>query len=246
MTEYNFPKVLQEQIEGDIVMGFYLKGQIVSIEALQNRYQANTEELKRVINSSVRKGLLSRNFTENQFSVLGKSRATVISVFQHAAKSGLTPRSVVRAVVVIPANKFVAKKLNINVDEPVYKQTRTRVINDQVIANQNNYIPIEVCPGLESIDLSHTSFQTILEGQFNAVVADIEESFAIQPGNEEDNNILGIEHGADVLIVQRLSLSPSRFPIVWADIHVRIDRYDYVKELWPEAAMLLEKTKGLK
>ena len=246
MTDYNFPKALQKQLERDIIMGFYPKGQIVSIEALINRYQAPPEEVKKVINSSVRKGLLSRTFRGGQLSSLGKSRATVISVFQHAAKSGLTPRSDVRGVVVISANKSVAKQLKINDGEPVYKQTRTRFINDQVVANQNNYIPIEVCPGLESVDLSHTSFQIILEDQFNAVVAKIEERYAIQSGNEEDSNILGIEQGAEVLIVQRLSLSPSGLPIVWADIHVRIDRYHYVKELWPEAAVVLENKKDSK
>lgn len=246
MTNNKFPQLLQEKMETDIVNGNFAKGQIVHFVDLQNRYQANSEDLKWVIKSAVRKGLLHPDLTEEQFSVLGKSRATVISVFQHAAKSGLTPRSIVRAVIIISANELVAQKLHLKKGELVYQQTRTRVIDDQVVANQNNYIPIEVCPGLESVDLARTSFQTTLEGKFNAVVAKIEENFAIRPGNAEDVEILGVEQGADVLIVERLSLSPGGFPLVWADIHVRIDRYQYVKELWPEAGAIVDQNRGSK
>lgn len=246
MADYTFPRALQEQFEGDIVKGILMKGLIVSFTDLQNRYHADSADLNRVISGTIRKGLLIQNMTDNQFYVLGKSQPTVISVFQHAAKSGLTPQSIVRAVVVKFASAFVAQKLKIKMGEPMFQQTRTRMVNNEVIANQNNYIPIEVCPGLEIVDLSRTSFQTTLEGQFNAVVADIEEYFEISPGSEEDADILGVERGSEVLIVQRLSLSPSGLPLVWADIHIRPDRYHYVKELWPEAAALLDQKRGSK
>jgi GntR family transcriptional regulator len=245
MTDYKFPKELQENIELDIVSGDLITGSTVSVAELQKRYQTDSEDLDRVIKSSIRKGLLDRSMAENSFTVLGKSQPTIISVFQHAAKTGMAPRSIVRAVTVLSASEFVAQKLAINAGDPVFQQTRTRMVNDESIANQNNYIPIEVCPGLESVDLSHTSFQTVLEGQFNAVVADIKETFEISPASAEDAEILGMAQGSDVLIVQRLSLSPGGLPLVWADIHVRPDRYHYVKDLWPEAAVFFEQRKGI-
>ena len=142
-----------------------ITGSTVSFEELQQRYQANLENLDRVIKSSTRKGLLYRSMTENTFTILGKSQPSIISVFQHAAKTGMAPKSIVRAVTVIPASEFVAQKLEISAGDPVFQQTRTRLVNGEIIANQNNYIPIEVCPSLETVDLSHTSFQTVLEGQ---------------------------------------------------------------------------------
>ena len=244
MADYTFPQSLQSQFEFDIVHGVLIKGQNISFTDLIKRYQADSTDLNRVVTSAIRKGLLDQ-ITDDQFCILGKSQATVISVFQHASKSGLAPQSIVRAVVVKSASKFVAQKLKIEAGESVFLQTRTRMVNNEVIANQNNYIPIEVCPGLEEVDLSCTSFQTTLEGQFNAVVADIEEHFELSPGSQEDVDILEVEQGSDVLIVQRLSLSPSGLPLVWADIHIRPDRYHYVKELWPEAAAVMDQKKGL-
>jgi len=39
-------------------------------------------------------------------------------------------------------------------------------------------------------------------------------------------------------------LSSNLLPLVWADIHIRIDRYHYVKDLWPQAAALLQGRRG--
>lgn len=246
MANYVFPIVLQEKLEGDIVNGRLMDGQEVSLNDLQNLYTASLADLNKVVRGAVRKGLLVKNALDDRFVIHGKCQPKIISVFQHAAKSGFSPQSVVRAVEILPANPIVAHKLQLRVGEPVFRQTRTRLVNGEVIANQNNYIPIEVCPGLETVDLSLTSFQTVLEGRFNAVVCDIRERFEIASGAGEDFAILGIEPGSEILIVERLSLGSTGLPLVWADIHVRIDRYHYVQELWPEAAAVLDRQRGSK
>ena len=119
MADYIFPRDLQEQFEGDVVKGILMKGLKVSFTDLQNRYQADSTDLNRVVTSAIRKGLLDQ-ITDDQFCILGKSQATVISVFQHAAKSALAPQSIVRAVVVKSASKFVAQKLKIEAGESVF------------------------------------------------------------------------------------------------------------------------------
>jgi DNA-binding GntR family transcriptional regulator len=92
---------------------------------------------------------------------------------------------------------------------------------------------------LEYDDLSHRSFQETLEQQYHAVVAKTDETFEMVMGTVEDWSILGLPSHSRVLIIQRLSFSVNQIPLVWADIHIRTDRYDYVKNLWPEAASLL-------
>jgi GntR family transcriptional regulator len=238
MVQYRFPQTLQRSFEADIVSGALATGQSFSVSVLQTRYQASRSDLTKVLSSAIRKGLVAAEAADG-FVIRGKSPAAIQSVFQHAAKSGLSPKSIVRAVKVVPASARVAQKLKLAQDDPVFRQVRTRVVNGEVIANQNNYIPIDVCPGLETVDLTRTSFQETLEGQFHAVVAQVEEHFEIRPGCEQDLDVLALEAGAMVLVVERLSLSSNRLPLVWADIHIRTDRYHYVRELWPEAAELL-------
>lgn len=241
MENYSFPGQLQQAFEADIVGGVLARGQSFRLESLRNRYQTSQQDLIKVVAAAKRKGLIEADMG-GSIVVVGKKQPSITSVFQHTAKSGLSPKSIVRSVDVVPAIALVAQVLKVSLGDPVFCQVRTRLVNGEVIANQKNYIPIEVCPGLEIVDLSHTSFQETLDKRFNAVVSDIEEQFEIYNADLEDISILGLEKGAKILVVQRLSLSSSHLPLVWADIHIRTDHYHYVKELWPQAAALLDAT----
>jgi hypothetical protein len=239
-AQYDFPRELQQSLETDIVGGALARGQWFSFADLQTRYHADQTDLSRVLFAAFRKGLIEKGAAD-AVGILGKGRSTIKSVFQHAARSGLSAKSIVRAVQVVPASALVARELGLVEGDSVFRQIRTRLVNGEIIANQNNYIPVEVCPGLETVDLTHVSFQETLEGRFHAVIAKIEEHFEIRPGSAQDVHVLGLQAGANVLVVQRLSLSSNQLPLVWADIHIRADRYHYVKELWPEAAALLRR-----
>lgn len=237
--DYTFPVELQRAFEDDILAGTFPGKQHFALSEFLDFYETNTQDASIVLRSAYRKGLIS-NEINNIYGVLGKNQPAIESVFQHADKSGQQPKSLVRKVEVVLADAFIANQLKIAVAQPVFRQARTRLINAETVANQNNYMPIEVCPMLETIDLTRKSFQVTLEEQFNAVIADIDEQFEVVPATGEDMDILGLSDGAKILAVRRLSLSGTRMPLVWADIHVRIDCYHYVEKLWPEAATLLD------
>jgi GntR family transcriptional regulator, trehalose operon transcriptional repressor len=233
-----FPVDLQKKFEMDVVTGALSFGQLFGVSAFQNRYQADAKDAVLVLKSAYRKGLVSREQGET-YTITGKSQSSVRSVFQHAAASGLSPKSVVRALKVVPADDAVAATLRVEIGQPVFCQTRIRLVNDEVVANQNNYIPIEVCPTLEEVDLSRRSFQVTLNEDFNTVITEIKEDYAIAAASGEDAAILGLDDGEEVLVVHRLSLSVTGLPLVWADIHVHKNRFHYVEKLWPQAALLL-------
>lgn len=235
-----FPVKLQKQFEADIVNGILPVGKHIEVDTFQQKYASGFGDAYIVLRSAWRKGLLDC-CKGGAYTVLGKSRSSVRSVFQHAASSGLSPKSVVRALKVVPANETVAAHLQIEAGYPVFCQTRTRLVNDEVAANQNNYIPIDVCPTLADVDLSQRSFQVTLNEDFNTVITEIQEEYQIAPPEGEDAHILDLKEGEDVLVVRRLSLSPTGQPLVWADIHVRLDRFHYVEALWPRAAEMLKK-----
>jgi len=52
--------------------------------------------------------------------------------------------------------------------------------------------------------------------------------------------VLSLSEGAPVLVVDRIALSATDWPLVWATIRIRPDRFDYVAALWPQAAELLK------
>ena len=235
----DFPRELSQQFEQAIAKHELATGTIVTVPAMAERFQANAQDMERVLASCFRKGIVQQR--NQDYEILGVMEPVLDSLFQHAAKSGMKPSSDVRAVVIEPASQAAADKLEIPVDSPVYRLERTRNVNDETVANQVNFIPCEICPGLEDDDMTHHSFQQLLEAKYNVIMAEMKEDIFLAPASDSDQNILKLEDGSQVLIIDRLAMGKTNRPLVWANIHIHPERYHYVAGLWPSAAALLEK-----
>jgi GntR family transcriptional regulator len=236
-----FPIELQRRVEQAIAAGELERGRVWTPGDLAERFQAPTGGIQRVLHAALRKGLLAEADDERDaVRVLGLPTTRFASVFTHTASSGLKPRSEVRDVEVEPATPLVAGKLRVEAGSPVYRYVRTRWVNEEALANQTNYMPFDICPGLEDDDVTRYSFQKLLEEKYHAVLVEMEEDYRQVAATEEDRAVLGLPEGSLVLIVDRIALSATRWPLVWADIRIRPDRFEYVAALWPQAAALLK------
>ena len=236
---HNFPAILQNELEKMILGGRLPAGEILHLNSISQQMNADPAEMKMVLSAAFRKGLVDQN-KDGSYTALTPANPSIESVFQHTARMGFKPTTVVRNVQMVASSAEIAQRLKVTPGNLVYVQVRSRLVEDRVLANQHNYLPVEVCPGLESKDLSHRSFQETLEQDYHAIVAEVEETCRVAPANQNDQQILDLSEKDDVVIVERLSLSATRQPLVWADIHVRIDRIDYVAALWPNAARLIK------
>jgi len=234
-----FPRALQQRFEQAIVEGELARDQAWSLGELADRFQVPADPMQRVVGAALRKGLLAEA-EGGAWRVLGLPTTQFSSVFTHTAGSGFKPRSEVRQVAVEVATPLVAEKLQVEPGSPVYRYVRTRWVNEEALANQTNYMPFEVCPGLEGDDVTRYSFQKLLEEKYHAVLVDMQEQYSLVPSTERDRAVLGLPEGAAVLVVDRVALSASGWPLVWADIRIRPDRFEYVAALWPQAAELLK------
>ncbi len=244
-VEIEFPIALQQRFERAIVEGAYASGETLALGGLVGQFGASTDSMQRVVQAARRKGLVEAVETEGDvFQVLGLPTTDFASVFTHTAGAGLKPRSEVRQVEVEPASPLVADKLRVEPGSPVYRYVRTRWVHEEALANQTNFMPFDVCPGLEGDDVSRTSFQKLLEEKYHAVLVEMEEDCRLIPATGADRAVLGLPQGASVLVVDRIALSASGWPLVWADIRIRPDRFEYVAALWPPAAELLKNRRG--
>jgi DNA-binding GntR family transcriptional regulator len=237
---HNYPAGLQRKFEALLLDGSLPVKMNLQVEILSQQLNTSFTEMALVLASAFRKGLVD-HCIDGSFVVLAPAKPSIESVFQHTARMGFKPTTVVREVQIISPGDEITNRLKMKPGDLVYHQVRSRLVEGQMLANQHNYLPVEVCPGLESQDLSHRSFQETLEQDYHAVVVDAEESCRLAPANPEDRQMLKLTENEDVIVVNRLSLSATHQPLVWADIHVRIDRIEYVAALWPNAARLIKK-----
>ncbi len=238
-----FPVELQRVFERSLTAGDYQAGDVLTLARLSERFQAEAAAMAAVMAAEMRKGLV-QELGSGKFEVRGVARPEVGSVFVHAQERGLKPTSQVRAVVKEPASETVAQKLRLEMGAPVYHFERTRRVKEEPLANQVNYIPFEVCPGLEHDDVSRTSFQKLLEEKYLVFLAEAEERLAVVPAEPEDRAVLGLPPASSIVRVERLARSSSGWPVVWAVLHIHPDRYEYVAELWPAAAELLRRSRN--
>lgn len=239
---HNFPAALQRKFEALLLDGSLPVRTIVRVDALSQQLDASRVDMALVLASAYRKGLVD-HCADGSCVVLAPAKPSIESVFQHTARMGFKPTTVVREVQIIPSSAEIARRLDMKPGELVYLQVRSRLVEGRMLANQHNYLPVEVCPGLENQDLSCRSFQETLEQDYHAVVMEVEESCRLGPANPEDRQMLDLAENDDVAIINRLSLSATSQPLVWADIHVRLDRIDYVAKLWPNVARLIKENR---
>jgi GntR family transcriptional regulator len=233
-----FPVQVQRAFEQALIARDYSQGETLTVEQLSQRFRVDRDDLAVVISAEVRKGLVRRT-GEDRVEVCGLAKPDVSSVFVHAEERGLRPTSEVRAVSPEPASDTVAKRLEVTVGAPIYRFERTRRVKGEPLANQINYMPFEVCPGLEEDDLSQVSFKKLLEEKYLVFLAGAEERIDLVPASMQDRQVLDLEPSSLVLEVDRLARSGSGWPVVWAILHIDPQRYEYVAELWPRAAELL-------
>jgi GntR family transcriptional regulator len=238
----DYPRELQVRFEGAIVEGRYTPGERVSVDHLAAEFQAPRDQVRQVLLAAQRKGLVDWVASEGEdVRVWGLPTTAFASVFTHTARAGFKPTSLVREVEVEAATLLVAAKLRVEPGSPVYRYVRTRNVDGQPLANQTNYMPLDVCPGLEHDDVSRYSFQKLLEEKYHAVLVEMVEDYQLTPATGQDRDVLGLLEGAPVLVVDRIALSATDWPLVWANIRIRPDRFDYVAALWPQAAELLKR-----
>ncbi len=234
-----FPVELQNQIEQAILTGDFAVGQTVEVGSLAVRFHVSPQAILLVLLAEHRKGLVAQQAAAG-FTILGYGTPSIDSVFQHTSKAGLKPTSEMRGTQIEPATVDVATRLKVALGAPVYRLDRTRLVNGQVLANQTNVIPFEVCAGLEHDDVSHASFQQLIENKYHAITAEMQEEFAMTQATDADASVLGLPVGTPILAIERLASSITAMPLILTKIHVRPDRFQYIAALWPSAQRLLE------
>ncbi|MFP4344739.1 MAG: GntR family transcriptional regulator [Anaerolineales bacterium] len=236
----DLPLNLQRRFEAALRGSALERGVVWSPAALSERFEVPEEEMRQVLAVAHRKGLVAR-MAEDRFRILGIADRGVKSVHAHTQKQALRPSSQVRGVSVEPASREVAEQLAVEIGAPIYRFERTRCVQEVPLANQMNYLPLTVCPGLENHDVSQRSFQALLEEEYAVVLTDAVERLTMVPATAQDASVLGIPPDARVLEIARLALSATAQPVVWAILHINPQGYRYVAEIWPTAVRLLDR-----
>jgi GntR family transcriptional regulator len=180
-------------------------------------------------------GVINRRKGRGTFIALPKINEGLIQkltgFYQDMVERGLKPGTKVLHQNVEPASEKVANFLGIKPGDQVIDILRLRYINEEPIQLVTTYIPFEICPGLAQVDLTDLSLYEYLEKECGIFIAKGRRYIEAVLAYETEAELLGIERGAPLLMLDSISFSESGQPIEYYHALHRGDRSRFEVEL---------------
>ena len=209
--------------------------QIPGEQDLCEHYQVSRTVVRQALRELEYEGVISRQKGKGTFISLPKISEGLVQkltgFYQDMVERGLRPGTKVLHQNVIPSNDKIARFLNIKTGEKLIDIQRLRFINEEPIQVVTTYIPYEICPALASIDLTNCSLYEYLEKECEIFITKGRRYIEAVLANDFEAEILGIERGAPLLMLDSISYSEDGIPIEYYHALHRGDRSRFEVEL---------------
>lgn len=151
--------------------------------------------------------------------------------YQDMVERGLNPVTRVLHQRIAPASEKVAEFLDIPVGTLVVDMQRLRFINDEPILVVTTYIPLDVYPPLATVDLTNRSLYEYLEKEGGIFITRGRRYIEAVLANETEADLLEVEPGAPLMMLDSVSYSASGQPIEYYHALHRGDRSRFEVDL---------------
>jgi GntR family transcriptional regulator len=233
------PVPLYYQVKEDILykinQGVYQVEDIIPTEnELQAMYGVSRITVRRAIQELVQDGYLSAQ--QGKGTYVNKPKATqelnvITSWAETIAKLGMNPKTKKTEISEEPATVTVAKMLNVEPGEKLYKIERLRYVDGTPVCLMVNYLIPEVVPDLLEKGLIEESLYQTLEKRYNLVLERAVETVEACAANAREAQLLKIEKNSPLLRVKRATYDPFDRVIEVVIAVSRADMYSYTINL---------------
>ncbi|HEX5838029.1 MAG TPA: GntR family transcriptional regulator [Anaerolineales bacterium] len=224
--------ILKEKIQSEV---WKPGDQIPGEQDLCEMYGVSRTVVRQALLELELEGLINRRKGKGTFISLPKISEGLVQkltgFYQDMVERGLNPVTRVLHQNVVPAGEKVARFLDIQPGDQVIDILRLRFINDEPIQMVTTYIPFEICPALASVDLTNRSLYKFLETECGVFIAKGQRYVEAVLANETEAQLLGIERGAPLLMLDSISFSDGDRPIEYYHALHRGDRSRFEVEL---------------
>lgn len=226
---------VKESLLEKITNNYFEVGSLIPSETeLQKTYNVSRITVRRAIQELVKEGYLTTQQGKGTF--VSKPKASqelnlISSWAETMIELGMQPHTenVSFTEEIAPTN--VAKKLNLEKDEKVFKLYRIRYVNNEPICLMTNYLVPSIMPGLNEKGLIGESLYETLEKEYNIQLSRGVETVEAKIANEKEASLLDVKKGAPLLYATRITYDDEERPIEVVITITRGDRYSYTINL---------------
>ena len=225
---------LKEILRSWITSGkFDSDGCFPSERELQERYGISRMTVRRTLSELVNEGFLIREQGRGSFVVKTRMQEQLrhlTSFTEDTEQRGLSSEAKVLDFQII-VDTEVAEEMGISEDEELIRLQRIRMVEGEPLALQTSFIRHSLCPGLVEQGLLGGSLYKTLEAGYGLRLGRARQTFEAKPADEYEAELLEIDVGQPVLVLERLTYLHDGTPIEYVRSTYRGDRYRFTVEL---------------
>lgn len=225
---------LKEIFRSWIISGeFGENGRFPSESELQERFGVSRVTVRRALSELVNEGFLIREQGRGSFVVRPRVQdqlRRLTSFTEDMQLRGLATESRILDFRLVH-DEEVARKMEIPQDEELVQLRRLRLVEGEAIAIQNAFVRHRFCPGILEQGLLQGSLYKTLEESYGLRLGRAIQTVEAKPADEYEAQLLALEVGQPVLVLERLTFLADGNPIEYVRSIYHGDRYRFTVEL---------------
>ena len=199
---------------------------------LMQRYGLSRTTVRQAVADLVKEGYLYRRRGKGTFVSRPKERHALerlTSFSEDMRARGMTPGARVLELEIIEASERISDPLEVEKGSSVWKIARLRLADGEPMCIQTSYIPTGLVDTIEMADLEgEGSLYELLERRFQLPLRESDEALEAVLAWPEESQLLGIKHGAPLLLRTRTTFLADGRPVELVTTLYRADRYQCV------------------
>jgi len=221
---------LSENLRAAIEDSMQPDQRLPSENELMAQFDVSRNTVRQALDTLEKQGLIYRLKGKGTFVASERMRYGLYyltSFTEEMIARGMRPSSrVVSFERTLPKHK-VAQHLQINPNQEVFAVERLRMANEESYAYTISYVPSHLVPNLESEDLARGSLYEVLENKLSYRIKYAEQVIKPTVATEYEAELLGIEPGSPLLLVEGITYLLDGVPIEYYKLLYRGDRYEF-------------------
>ena len=201
---------------------------------LSREYNVSRMTVRQAITDLVNIGLLTRRRGDGTYVTQPKVTQTLnrlVGFTEMMERRRVLPGARLLESVLIPADKSLARHLQVNVGDTICRIVRVRTGDGQPMALEHSFFPAKRCPNLERFDLEQRSIYRILREEYGLVLTRGTQILEPTVANDFEATVLQVPRGSPLMLLERVARTDDGVPVEYAKDLYRGDRSRFVVEM---------------
>jgi len=226
---------LYELLRENITSGEWQPGRMIPPELeLCRSFQVSQITVRQALENLVNDGLIYRQRGRGSFvaqPAIESSLTRIVSFTEDMLQRKYLPNSRVIYSELVEANSTLASKLHIGIGEVLAQLHRLRYADGEPLSIEKSCLVHHYCPGVLDYNFEENSLRATLKERFGIQLVRAKQSIRAQIATQQQADLLAIDPGAPLLVVERVSFSQQDVPIEYLQIFYNAKRYVMYTEL---------------